>query len=138
MSLADISFGMVRKCDENAHDARKALIDKYVLSDEKQESLNEVTNMWNNYNIKDTIIDPDIWFNELYNSNPQFNNINENYEKYEDELKAHVFDVLTKEYTQVRVSCNINIENMDFKDTKKEIRSFCTTELNGLKKQEKE
>ena len=26
-------FGMVRKCDENAHDAWKALIDKYEVSD---------------------------------------------------------------------------------------------------------
>ena len=29
VSLTDIPFGIVRKCDENSHDAQKALIDKY-------------------------------------------------------------------------------------------------------------
>ena len=42
--LTDISFGLVRYCDENLHDAWKVLIEKYEVSDEKQESLNEVTN----------------------------------------------------------------------------------------------
>ena len=65
ISLTDILFGLVRKRDKNAHDAWKALIEKYEVSDEKQESLNKVTNGWNNCNIKDTSLDPDIWFNEL-------------------------------------------------------------------------
>ena len=41
-------FGLVRQCDENAHDAWKALIDQYEISDAKQEILNEVTNRWKN------------------------------------------------------------------------------------------
>ena len=61
------------------------------MSEEKQESFNEVTNRWNNFKIKDTSLDPYIWFNELYNLNLNFKNINEKYEKYEDKLKAHVF-----------------------------------------------
>ena len=44
ISLTDICFGLVSKRDENAHDAWKALINKYKISDKKQESLNEVTN----------------------------------------------------------------------------------------------
>ena len=64
------------------------------MSEEKQESFNEVTNRWNNYKIKDTSLDPDIWFNELYNLSLKFKKTKENYEKDEDELKAHVFDVL--------------------------------------------
>ena len=46
------------------------------------------------------------------------------YEKYEDRLKAHFFGVLTEEYRKVRVSCNVNIENMEFKYLKKERRWF--------------
>ena len=53
-----------------------------------------VTNRYNNYNIRDTILDPDIWFNELYNFNLTFKKIKESYEKDEDELRADVFDVL--------------------------------------------
>ena len=48
ISLTYIPFGMVNQCYENVHDARKALIDKYEVSNEKQESLNEVTNRWKN------------------------------------------------------------------------------------------
>ena len=96
ISLTDIPFWLVRQCDENAHDTWKDLIDKYEVSDEKQESLNEVTKRWENCKIKDTSLDPDIWFNELYNINLKFNNIKAKYEKYEEKLKAHVFGVLPK------------------------------------------
>ena len=82
--LTEINFGLVRQCDENAHDAWKVLIEKYEVSDEKQESLNEVTNRWKNCKIKDTSLDPYFWFNELYNLNLKFNKIKANYEKYED------------------------------------------------------
>ena len=54
------TFGLVRQYDENAHDARKSLIDKYGVSDKRQESLNQMTTRWYNCNIKDTILDPDI------------------------------------------------------------------------------
>ena len=53
------------------------------MSDDKQESLNEVTNMCNNCRIKDTSQDPYIWFNELYNLNLKFNQIKSKYEKDE-------------------------------------------------------
>ena len=44
ISLIDIPSGLVMKCDENSHVSWKALIDKYEVSYEKQEILNEVTN----------------------------------------------------------------------------------------------
>ena len=49
-----------------------------------KKSLNEVTNRWTNFKIKDTSLDPDIWFNELYNLNLKLNKIKEKYEKDED------------------------------------------------------
>ena len=64
------------------------------MSDDNQDILNEVTKRWNNYRIKDTSQDPDIWFDELYNLNLKFKTIKTKYEKYEDYLKAHVFDFL--------------------------------------------
>ena len=36
ISLKDISFWLVSQCDDNAHDAWKALSDEYEVSDEKQ------------------------------------------------------------------------------------------------------
>ena len=87
--------------------------------------------------IKDRSQDPDIWFNELFDLNLKFKNIKAKYEKYEDDLKAHVFDVLPEYYKPVRVSCNINISKMASKDLKKYICWFSKTELNGIKKQGK-
>ena len=67
---------------------------KYGVLDDKQEILNEVTNRWNNYKIKDTSLDPDIWFNEIYNLDLKFKKTKANDEKDEDELKERVFYVL--------------------------------------------
>ena len=97
ISLTEIPFGMVRQCDENTHDIWEELIDKYYLSYKKQESLNKLTSRWNNCKIKDISLDPEIWFNALYNLNLKFKNIKEKYEKDEYELKAYVFDVLHEE-----------------------------------------
>ena len=72
------------------------MIEKYEVSDERQEILNEVTNRWNNCNIKYTILDPDIWFNKLYNLNLKFKKMKANYVKDEYELKAHVLNFLTE------------------------------------------
>ena len=59
-----------------------------------------MTNSWNNFNIKDTSLDPYIWFNEIYNFNFKFNNIKAEYEKDEDKLKARVFDILPEESSE--------------------------------------
>ena len=114
ISLIDIPFVLVRHCDENSHDAWKALIEKYEVSYDNKEILNEVTNMWNNFNIKYTSIDPYDWFNEMYNLNLKFKKIKAKYEKNEEKLKSHVFDVLPEEYKTVRVSCNVNIAKNEF------------------------
>ena len=92
--LTDILFGLVRHCDESENEAWKDLIEKYEVTDEKQDILNEVTNKWNNFRIKETSQDPYSWFNELYNLNLKFKSIKEKYKKYEDKLKANIFDVL--------------------------------------------
>ena len=94
ISLTEIPFGLVRQCDENAHDAWKALMDRYKVSYEKQEILNEVTNRRNNCKIKETSLDPSIWFHALYNLNLKFKKIKSKYEKNEDEPKTNVFDLL--------------------------------------------
>ena len=95
------------------------MIGKYEVSDKKQESLHGVTNLCNNCNIKDTSLDPDIWFNELYNLSLRFKNIKAKYEKDEDEMKAHVFYVLTEEYKQLRVSWSVKFSKIQFIDLKK-------------------
>ena len=53
--------------------------------------------------------------------------IKSKYEKDSDELKTHVFDVIPEKYKPVRVSCNVNIEKMEFKDSRKEVRWFWKT-----------
>ena len=87
---------MARRCNDNAHELWKALIEKYLVLYEKQESLNGVTNGCNTYMIKDSSQNIDIWYNNLYHLNVNFNKFKEKYEKYEFEKKGHIFDVLTE------------------------------------------
>ena len=53
--------------------------------------------MWNNFRIKDTSQDPDIWPNQIYNLNLKFKKIKDKYQKDEDDMKSHVFDILPEE-----------------------------------------
>ena len=70
---------LVKQCDEISHESWKVLIDKYEVLDENQESLNEITNRWNNFRIKETSQNPDIWFNEIFSLNLKFNHIKSKY-----------------------------------------------------------
>ena len=111
---------MVKQYDKNAHYAWKALIHRYEVSNENQDTLNEVTNRWNNCSIKDTSQDTDIWFNDLFNLNLKFKKIKAGYEKYEDEHKEHFFDVLPENKIQswypatpIHQRWNLNIYERD-------------------------
>ena len=86
---------MENQWNENVNEACKALVEKYNVSNEKQESLNEVTNRWKNGIIRYTSQYPDIWFNELFNLNLKLNKIKAKYEKYGDYMKGQVFDFPT-------------------------------------------
>ena len=55
---------------------------------------------WKNCRIKDTSKDPEICFNEIFNLNLNFKKIKAKYEKDEDDLKAHVFDILPEYLNQ--------------------------------------
>ena len=101
ISLSDINFGLVRQWNEYAHEAWKALIGKYEVSDEKQEILNEVTNRWNNLRMKEKSQDTDIWYTELFNWNLKFKKTNEKNERDGDDLNAHVFDILPEDYKTI-------------------------------------
>ena len=40
--LSDIPFGLTRQCNDNAHEAWMELIERYEVSEEKRDNLNEV------------------------------------------------------------------------------------------------
>ena len=122
------------QCYENSHEAWKDIINKYEVSYEKQDMFNEVKNRWNNCRMKGTSQDPDIWFNGSFNLNIKFKKIKANYDKDEDEIKAHIFEILSEDYKPVRLSCNVDISKMVFNDLKKEISWFWKTELDVNKK----
>ena len=84
ISLIEIPSELVRQCDDNSHESCKDLINKHELPYEKQEILNEATNIWNNCIINETSQDPDIQFNGLYNLILRFKNIKAKYENDED------------------------------------------------------
>ena len=50
-------------------------IDKYKVSEVKQEILNGVTNRWNTCRIKDKFQDLDICFNKIYNIKLKFKKV---------------------------------------------------------------
>ena len=110
---------MARQWNENVNEACKALVEKYDVSDDKQESLNEVTDIWNNSSIRYTSKYPDIWSNEWFNFNLKLNKIRVKYDNYGDYIKAQVFDFPSKDYEPVRVSWNVNISIMAYKEPKK-------------------
>ena len=74
-------FGLVMQCNEYVHKAWKALIEKYEVSEEKKR-FNDVMNRWNNYMIKYTSQDHNIWFNELFHVNLKLKKIKAKYKKY--------------------------------------------------------
>ena len=115
----DIPFEMARHCNKNVNESWKELIEKYEVTDKKQEGINEVKNRWTTCSIKDTIQHTYIWSNGLYNLNLNTKKTKEKYEKYEYEMEEHVFDILPEEYKPVRVSWNVKILNMEYKDLKK-------------------
>ena len=82
------------------------------MSYTKQENINESKNRRNTFRIKDTIQDPAIWFNELYNINSKLKKIKE---KYEYDMKANAFDLLPEEYKSLRISCNVKISKRAYK-----------------------
>ena len=82
------------------------------MSYTKQENINESKNRRNTFRIKDTIQDPAIWFNELYNINSKLKKIKE---KYEYDMKVNAFDLLPEEYKSLRISCNVKISKRAYK-----------------------
>ena len=49
-----------------------------------------MTNIWNNFRIKDTSQDPEIWFNRLFHLNLKRKKIKAKYEKERYELKSQI------------------------------------------------
>ena len=66
------------------------LLNKYKVSDEKQESLTDVTMEWSACKINGTKDNLDTWFSELYRIIEKFKNIKREYKKDEVSIKAHV------------------------------------------------
>ena len=61
---------------------------KYKVSDEKAESLTDVTMEWNSCKMDEIDNDPDVWFSRLYRINLKFKKINVNYENNEECMKT--------------------------------------------------
>ena len=66
LSLSGTPFDLILEANENAHEAWKLLLNKYEVSDEKQESLTDVTKEWNSAKLESVRIDPDDWFSKLF------------------------------------------------------------------------
>ena len=98
LSLTGTAFSVIQEADSNAHEAWKLLLDKYDVSSQKQNSLTDVTEEWNNSRLGSVKVDPDDWFPYLYQVNAKFKKIKAKYGKDDDQIKAHVLVNLPEEY----------------------------------------
>ena len=130
LSLTGVQFDLIQEADENAHVAWKILLNKYEVSDEKSESLTDVTMEWNQCKLENTEDDPDNWFSRLYRINQKFKKINVLYEKDDECMKAHVLANLPEEYKHVRTNLYMNMD-FTYEEYRKHIRHFWYTELGG-------
>ena len=128
LSLIGVQFDMILEAEENAHTTWKILLNKYEVSDEKSESLTDVTMEWNQCKLDSTETDPDIWFSQLFWINQKFKKINTLYEKDSECMKAHVLANLLEEYKHVRMNLYMNTD-FTYKEYRKHIRHFWYTEL---------
>ena len=63
LSLTGPPFDLTQKADENTHHkAWKILLKKYEMSDERSESLNDVTIEWHECKLEGIRNDSDNWF----------------------------------------------------------------------------
>ena len=85
------------------------------------------------FRIKDKSQDPITWLNELHNINLNLNNIMGRYDRDEDEIKGHMFDILPEEYKPVHIYCSVNTNKMAYRDLKKK-NWLWKTELGGKQK----
>ena len=59
LSLTGSTFVLIMEADGNAHFARKILLNKFEVSEQKQESLTDVTMEWAACRLTSTKMDPD-------------------------------------------------------------------------------
>ena len=75
LSLSGTPFDLIQEADENAYEAWRLLLNKYEVSGEKQETLTDVTEEWNNAKLDSVQTDPDDWFSLLFRINAKFGKI---------------------------------------------------------------
>ena len=108
LSLTGAPFNLIMEAKEDAHKAWKILLNKYEVSNEKQESLTDVTIERGACTLDGTRTDPDLWFSELFRINSKFDRIKKEYKKDEDSIKAHVITWLPDEYKTICANFYMN------------------------------
>ena len=130
LSLTGAPFNLILESNGDAYKAWNMLLNKYKVSDEKQESIKDVTIEWVECTINGTRTDPDMWFSELFRINSKFEKIKKDSKKDEDSIKVHVIAYLPEEYTTVRTNLYMN-SHYDYAAYNKYIRHYWYAELGG-------
>ena len=94
------TFTLIMEADGDARVAWNILLNKFEVSEQKQESLTDVMMEWAACRLINTKIDPDNWFSQLYYINQKFKKIKPEYEKDQDSIKVHMNQMTTKECVQ--------------------------------------
>lgn len=106
------------------------------MSSEKQISLIDVTEEWNNSRLCSVKVDPDNWFTYLYRVNVGFKKIKPEYRKDDDQIKAHVLVNLPVGYEAIQT--NLMNPTYNYKDYRTHIRNHWLSRLGGKEMIEKD
>ena len=130
LGLTGTAFSVIQEADGNAHEAWKLLLDKYDVLSQKQNSLTDVTEEWNNSRLSSVKVDPDDWFTYLYRVNAKFKKIKTKYGKDDDQIKPRVLVNLTEEYEAIQTNLRMN-PTYSYADYKTHIHMHWLVKLGG-------
>ena len=75
INLSGIPFLHIMDCKEDPYKVWMRLVEKYMASSTKSESLSNVVNEWNKCKLELTLEDLDNWFTKLFVLNQKFKEI---------------------------------------------------------------
>ena len=100
MGCSGVPLGIVRRARGNVRLAIELLDEKFAEKDES--NLTELLQEFTGCKLEDTETDPDVWLLKIDAINTKLKSINENYEKKDDEKKAHLLGNLPAGYEDVK------------------------------------
>jgi hypothetical protein len=119
MGCSGVPLGIVRRARGNVRLAFELLDEKFAEKDES--NLTELLQEFTGCKLEDTETDPDVWFLKIDAINTKLKSINEDYEKKDYEMKAHLLGNLPAGYEDVKTKISGKEAEHTVRDIEREI-----------------